>query len=649
MTIIRVTRGLRPQGAGSISTKVLTDTLGVSDVGGKFLRRTRVSTDMLTLVDQAVRVSNGAPFVLFHANTAGPRTGGENSNGTYVFLYVLNPPAFSDLGTTASITIGGQAVAGYCHVADPNAPRLAAMGVKRIAFQVGALTGLSDGTAYQITLTTANGTSNANDMFGEAITFTPQPGTIVFVDETNGTDGAAGTKAAPIKRLQNTAMTVGAFRSNGSGASDTSGELGTPPGSHVVLRNGTYTLAGYDGRWANFFQITGRPATGASNRGPIVMMSYPGAPGSNSPELATYQASSANAGLFGNDSTRANHAITSYGGGGSRGWAQYMEFCNVKIISGTNTGTDGSPVNTACRPQFWRCIDMDVSWPQTGQGFSAGFEGSPQNCRFYGNHIHDISSNNSVEDDTNHAFYWDGYGTGTTTAGACATGNIAAFNDIHDITAGCGFNVFDNANGAGLTNNTIAFNWIKTVSKHAINIADTTKSCTAYNNIIEEAGQNAIRISTSDLTATNGILVYNNTIYGWARVTASGASGAALSNESDYSGSARFENNIVCQKASHSANGYYFQNDASSGTLTLAKNQWYDPDGRLTTKPSGDSTGAYGNPQFTNASGADFTLANGSPCIDAGNTPTSTRAYGFGLNTAPQGASHDRGAFERAA
>lgn len=601
------------------------------------LNESAQSTAVLATTQAA---SSGAPFILFHANTAGPVTGG----GAFCFLYVLNPPTFAELmAGAATITIGGVAVAGCCHVANPQAPRLAAMGVKRIAFQVGALTGLSLGTAYPIVLTTASGTSNANDPFGEAITFTPQPGSQIYVALT-GVDGAAGDIAHPMRRLQDSSLAVGALRRNGTSASDVAGQVGTPPGTHVVLRGGTYTDVGNSDKWANLYQITGRPATGAASRGPICIMSYPGAVGSNAPELAFWDAPAGKGGGFnGNDSSQANAAVTAYGGGGTRGWCQYIEITGIKIRSSSTGASDAGPINTQNRGSFWRCIDNDLSWPEVNQGFSAGIEGSPQNGRFYGNHIHDISSGNQVEADTNHAFYMDGFGSGTTTAGAVATGNIIAFNDIHDITAGNGVQFFDGVNGSGMANNVVAYNWIKTVSKHCINIADNTKSCIVYNNICEDAGRNALRLSTSGLTAANGVLVANNVFYGWARVA--GVDG--FSNESTYSGSMRFENNIVMQKPSHSANGYSFLTNGG-GTVTLAKNRWYDPDGRLTTKPAADSTGSYGNPSFTAAASGDFTLTAGSACIDTGNTPTGfTRAFGFGLNTAPQGAAHDIGAYER--
>lgn len=591
-----------------------------------------------------VVVPSGAPRILFHANNAGPRTGADDNNGTYVFLYVLNAPTFAELGVTAFITIGDRAVAGYCHVAEPNSPRLAAMGVKRIAFQVGALTGLVDGTAYQIKLTTSAGTSNLNNVFNEPITFTPQPGSIVFVDEVNGIDGAAGTKAAPIKRLQNSTVTAGALRRNGSNSSDGAGENGTPPGTHVILRGGPYSLVGNGNKWCNLYQITGRDPTGAANRGPICIFSYPGAPGSNAPEQAFWDAPAGMGGGFnGNDSTQANIAVTAYGGGSARGWCHHIQITNIKIRSSSTSASDAAPVNMQCRATSWRVIDNDLAWPCVNQGFSAGVEGSSVNGRFFGNHIHDIQSGNQVELDTNHAFYFDGYGSGTTTNGAVASGNIIAFNDMHDITAGNGVQFFDNTNGAGMSNNTVAFNWIKTVSKHCINIADNTASCVVYNNVLEDAGRNSVRIATSALTTANGILVYNNVCYGWARL----AGLSALLRESNFSGSARFENNVVCQKPGHAANGYSYASVSGTGTLTLSSNQWYDPDGRLTTKPASDSAGAHGNPLFTNAPSGDFTLANGSPCIDTGNTPAGTRAYGLGVNTAPQGTAHDRGAYER--
>ena len=600
-------------------------------------------------------VQTGAPFILFVGNTAGPRTGGEGGNGTYVFIYLMNAGTFADYGVTNFVTIGGVNVSGYCSLFDPQNPKLVALGVKCLAVQVGALTGLSDGTAYPISVT-VNGAGPTNplsggsyrDVFGEAFTFTPQPGSIFFVNPVTGDNANAGTFASPYRDLQSSNGAGGAMKVH---TSDTGADgNGIKPGSHVVLRGGTYTAVGLFNRWCAVFRITGTPATGAANRGPICIMSYPGAPGSNAPELAFWDApAGAGGGFNGNDTTRANVTPTAYSS--QIGWAKNIEITRLKIKSSPTSGGDGGPINCQNRAREWRAIDCDLTWPHTStnpQGRSGGVEGSPINGRFYGLYIHDIYGVFQNESNTQHGFYFDGYGSGTGASGAVASGNIAAYCYIRDITFGNGIQFYDGTNGAGMDNNTVAYNWIKTVQKHGLNIADNTRSCTAYNNIIEDSGEAGIRISTSALTGANGINIFNNVVYGWSRITLPGGSiRPAIYSESTFSGSMRIENNIFMQTPAHAANGYYFYSTAGS-SITVTKNRWYDPDGRLTTKPSQDSTGSYGNPGFTSASTGDFTLTTGSACIDSGNTPSVTpRSYGFVLNSAPQGATHDIGPYER--
>jgi hypothetical protein len=595
-----------------------------------------------------------APFILYTDITAGPVTGGENSKGCYLSIYGTNFGNFSDYGTTNFVTIGGVNVDNYRCLTNTVNAKLNALGVKRLTVQVGALTGLSAGTAYAVSVT-VGGTSPGNstssgkyvDLFAEVITFTPQPGSIIFVDKDSigGTanNANAGTITSPKLELQNSGGKSGALPWNGANVSDNAGEDGAKPGTHVILRAGTYSATGLNNRWVDLYKITGRPATGATDRGPIVVTSYPGAAGANSPEVVAWVGSGDNGGFNGNDGNNATASVTAYGGGGTIGWCQYIQISNLKVNPAAAAGSDRAPFNTQNHGQYWRIINCEATWPSTvsttSQGRSAGIEGSPVNGRFYGNYIHDIYGAGS-EADTQHGFYMDGFDTGS---GNVANGNILAFNYIYNMTFGNGIQFYDGANGAGMRNNTVAYNWIKTTSKHGLNISNNTQGVVAYNNVIEDAGVDGIHMQSIAPTVANEITVTNNTIYGWGRVSGQ----FAVRNEATVtSGRVRIENNIFMQTPSHSANGYDF--DSLAGGEVLNDNQWYDPDGRLTTKPAGDSAGAYGNPLFTNAATGDFTLQLASPCVDTGSSPSGvTRSYGFALNAAPVNSTHDRGAYER--
>lgn len=591
-------------------------------------------------------VGGAAPFIVATDFTAGPVSGGEDNKGCYLSIYGLNFGTFGDYGTANFVTIGGVNVDNYRCLEDVKGSPFSALGLKRLTVQVGALTGLSAGTAYAVSVTVGGtGPSNATNsgkyvapVSGDDITFTPNPGTIYFVDPVSGSNANAGTFAAPFKDLQTSAGTGGPYVINTSAG----GTSGMKPGTHVVCRAGTSSATGVNSRGVDLFRITGTAPSGSSNTGPICLTSYPGAAGANSPEVFEWAGASGIGGFInGNDSTRAVES-NSYG----TGWCQYMEFSNVKASVPADKGSDGGPFNTQNHGQYWRIVNCEATWPSTvssaSQGRSAGIEGSPVNSRFLLNYIHDIYGAGS-EANTQHGIYMDGFSSGT---GNVAHDNVFAFNYIKDITFGNGIQFFDGVNGGGMRNNTFAHNWIDTVAKHGINIADNTESVVAYNNVVLQAGEDACRISTSGVIASNGIVVCNNTFYGWGRTTASRYGFRSESVPGGGSNSILVRNNIFCQYASHSANSYSFQ--TTNTGVVFDDNQWYDPDGRLTTKPSGDTAGAYGNPTFTTA-GSDFTLQTGSPCIDAGTTPTGfTRSYGFALNVAPDG-TVDRGAYERAA
>lgn len=593
-----------------------------------------------------------APFILFTDFSSGPtagnvsNSGDENSKGCYLSVYGINFGSFASYGTSNLVTVGGVTVDNYRCLEAVVAPAMAALGVMRLTVQVGALSGLSNGTAYPVSVSVAsvtpsNSTSGGNylDIDGEALTFTPQPGPIYFVDFVNGSNGNAGTFAAPFKDLQTTAGTGGAFKKN----TTQNGTDGIHPGAHVVARTGTYTNVGQNDRAVDLMRITGRPATGASDRGSICFTSYPGAAGANSPELCHIQLPTAKGGGFnGNDSTRAQEISTSFGG--FTGWCQYMEFSNFKVTSNPTGPSDGGCMNAQSTARHWRLVNLELIWQSTVTGAShaksGGVEGSLLNSRIYGLYIHDVNGDTGANE--NHGVYLDGNID-------VSTDVIVAYCTIKNIGAGNGIQTYDGINGAGMDQLVIHHNWIETVNKNCLNIVDNTKGCKAYNNILLYPGENAIRLSTDSGTAANCFIFANNVIYMWDRIYTA-ATRFAFADESNLgtgAASGRFENNICMQPAAGHTTHYDWVY-LNSGKVTVAKNRWYDAGGTLTSKPSEDSTGSYGNPNFTSA-GTDFTLATGSACINAGNTPTGiTRSFGFGLNTAPQGAAHDQGAFERA-
>jgi hypothetical protein len=283
-------------------------------------------------------------------------------------------------------------------------------------------------------------------------------------------------------------------------------------------------------------------------------------------------------------------------------------------------------------------INNNITWQNTVTGVNhpraAGIVGNGNGCAVHGNYVHDIYGDTSANE--NHGIYFDG--------GAAPTVNMrVSFCCIYNISGGNGYQSYD-ANSTGSTGNIVHHLWIETYNKNGLNIADQTISLQAYNIVIVDGGESPIRFNTADVAAANGIDIWNITAYGWGRVASN--RGAVQDDWSIGAGSVRIRNSIFMQKASHSANSYSFTNLNTPAKFTMNNNRYYDPDGRLTTKPSEDSNGTVGTPGFTDISTRDFSLANGSACINAGTAPAS-RAYGFLLNAAPQGASHDIGAYER--
>lgn len=590
-------------------------------------------------------VAGSAPFIVGQDFTAGPTTGGDSNNGCYLTLYVMNAGSFSDYGTSNFVTIDGNEVAGYCCLQDVFSPSAAAIGVKRLTVQVGstAVKALTAGTEYAVSVTVGGvGPSNSTSggfylapFSGENISFIPQPGAILFVSS-SGNNANPGTRASPLLDLQTSSGTAGAFKI----ATSQNSEAGIVPGTHVIVLSNINSTTGVNGRLIDKFRITGRPATGASQRGPICMTGDPGLVGTNSPPTIVLSGSNIN----GNDSTRAVETTTAWGGG--TGWNQYMQTSNLTLNVDASYGSDHGPFNTQCHSQYERIWNCECTWPSTQtspQGRSGGIEGSPVNFVFGLMYIHNIDGAGG-EANTQHGIYLNGFSSGS---GNVAHDGHIIMPHIEDIGFGNGIQLFDGVNGGGMRN---IFTWnpfIKNVAKHGLNVADNTQSFTSVNPVIVEAGEDGIRVSTSGVIASNGIVFMNPTVYGWGMTTSSRYGFRSESVPGGGSSSILVRNGIFCQKASHSANSYSFY--TSNTGVVIDDNQWYDPDGRLTTKPSGDTAGAYGNPLFNNVATDDFSLQDGSPCIDSGTTPgVVTRSYDFLLQPAPDG-TVDRGAYERAA
>jgi hypothetical protein len=277
---------------------------------------------------------------------------------------------------------------------------------------------------------------------------------------------------------------------------------------------------------------------------------------------------------------------------------QWAVISNLRIDC---EGNDG-PVNEEIYGNNWRVINNDLAAstaPRTGASVPhmGGITGNGNNSVWYGNHIHDIQGSSGEC----HGIYIDGDGS-----------YDIAYNRIHDIRDGNGFQIYVNGgNGSTSASNVnLHHNLIHDVSKHGVNLADGTKNnVKVWDNIVYNVQYAGIRFNTITVT---GAKIFNNTFYNTNRA-GHGAYGALTNDWSLPSGALDVENNIF-----YVATGTPY----ISGTVgitpsagTFAHNVWFNGSGSVTL----DSTAVMANPLFV-APGSDFHLQAGSPAIGAGGT-----------------------------
>lgn len=582
------------------------------------------------------------PVIMFTDFVAGPTSGGDGNNGAFLSIYGFNFDTYANWGITNFVTIGGVQVANYrCLVPACGSGSGIGRGVYDtwglmcLTVQVGALTGLTAGTAYKIDMTingahplnTQDGSGNylgyAEKMDGTrpALMFTPQPGLIQFVDRINGNDTNDGlTSATPKKTLQgSTGFTGVFFCANAAGATN-----GMKPGTHVYDMGGNTNGAGLSGAFVGLFRISGTLANGSTNRGPICYTRYPGAIGANSPAVVTLQGAidgsgNGGGGFMGNDQARAGET-NPYDG--LQGWGRSIHISNVKIISSANGARDGCPINLASSADDWRVTNCDLSWPWVSSASNitnaAGVAGNGKGVVVQGNYIHDIQG--VVADNQNHGIYIDG-------SLVCANDYVCFMNNIYRITAGNGIQSFNTQATGSILNVSTLCNWIELTNKHGINVADNTGTRYDRNNIVIDSGEAGYNVSTGAVTIAAGVKQANNVYYGFARVVTGRSAWWNQGIVGSAPASTDTRNCIFMQKAG--STGTYSFIVANGGTDTFNNDVWFDATGTLTTKPSNDSTGAYHDPQFNNVTTHDFTPAVGSFSTGFGTSTLVTRFADF--------------------
>ena len=528
--------------------------------------------------------SGGGPVVLFTDVPSAPVSGGENNLGGYLTIYGRNFGAASGLGSTTKVTIGGVPVANYRFLGSSKVN--ARQGLQALTVQVGALSGDPLGTAQPVVVSVGGVASNAT------ITFTPNPGHVLFVSQSgNDSTGALDDISHPYRYLQNDAAGTGAYAN-------------VHAGDQIVVRGGTWSdTNGKDGTWLRFGTTTGTAPTGAAHTGWIHVTSYPGPINANAPEDVHYVTpANSTGGIQGPWS-----AVHAYG--------NYLAISNLHLESSATAHNDAAPINMQYASGPWRISNNELGpWPSTlaapSNAKAGGISGEGKGAEIFGNYIHDIAcavgqSSNPLE---NYGIYIDDDGTYN-----------VGWNVISNITGGNGFQIYTNGGFSTTTNNvTLHHNIIDGVGKHGINLADGTGSnIQVYDNVVANTQYSGLRFNTTTLSNAK---VWSNTFYntGLSTPGKSGSYGVISDDWNLAAGSVSFVNNIFFASAgSHYIGG---STSFSGAESKWVGNLWFNGTDAV---PSFASASVNANPLFVSA-GSDYHLASTSPAIGIASTTASS-------------------------
>jgi hypothetical protein len=505
---------------------------------------------------------NQHPQILYVDIQSGPTEGGENNQGVYLSIFGKGFGEASDLGLKTRVYIGGHQVYGYRYLG----PSHGRPDIQEITVQVGSLDNIRQGQPLPIEVRVSDSASNTN------IAFTPNPGTIYFVDNVTGDDatGVPGDIAHPYRYVQTSSLTAGGVWPH------------MRPGDFIVMRgHGTpWTDVGFQGFFARFANTPGTAPNGNAGSGPITLMGYPGEDASIE---ETYSVShrGALAGVNGG-------VLNKCGMSGNEVCSQWVTIADLRIEGG---GKDG-PVNMEIAGNHWRVVNNVLSArTAAASARSGGVAGNGANVAILGNAIGDVDSPDPGLE--NHGIYIDGPGS-----------YRIEYNFIHDVPGGSGIQIYSDQspNGEYRVNNvTVSHNWIGNVAKYCVNVADHAGSnFNIYSNVASNCGMAGIRIMSTELQNAR---VYNNTFCkGNARRHPH--YGVITIDSRLQTGAVTFMNNIFVP----AGNSPYMGGDMplfelSSGA-TFTNNLYY---GGIGT-PKFDSHPIMKDPLFVNAPRGDFHL-----------------------------------------
>ena len=507
--------------------------------------------------------SKPTPSLLYTDIVSGPTTGGEGNNGVYLSIFGKDF-GVSGLGNTTKVYVGTTEVASYRYLGVSKSP-----GIQQITVQVGALSGVAQGAPLQIKVVVNGVSSNSN------LRFTPNPGRMLYVDNVSGNDATAvpGDITKPYRYVQTPALYTG-------------GAWQVARGGDVIVMRGHGTSnpwkdVGFEHYFMRVADRSGSAPTGASGTGPIAIMGYP--------NEDTFIRGTLSGGMTGG-------CFSGINGQTFLGKGQWVTISNLRIDC---EGYDG-PISQQIYGHNWRIVNNDLSEstaPRTGSSVPrmGGITGNGQNAFWYGNEIHDIQGSSGEC----HGIYIDGDGS-----------YDIAYNYVHDIRDGNGFQVYVNgSNGSNVSNNiSLHHNLIRNVSKHGLNIADGARNnVKIWNNIVYNVQYSAIRFNTANL---HGAQVFNNTFYN-TNIARNNYYGAISNDWTLAAGSVDIENNIFVVVENTPYNSGSNGVPASAGIIS--KNLWFNS----ANSTSFDSAPVTHDPKFVTP-GSDFHLQIASPAIGVG-------------------------------
>lgn len=628
----------------------------------------------------------GGPLVLYTDITDGPITGGENNKGTYISVFFMVPGGYSgtfgDWGTNSHLTIGGVEVDNYRCLekavgngtyGSGNAGEGVGefWGIYRICAQIGAIGNPTIGSALPVTIN-INGKSPINssnagfllDLDGNQISFTPVNGLIYFfsltgTDQTSGTapSGTQGTIGNPLRHLQtyNGTNFGGAVWGIGGGTVTTTNCI--PPGSHVIGRGGDYSndtsfngvSSSANGSWCDLFRRTGNPPSAASSSGSIVINSYPGPAGANTPERVIFKTLSGNAGGFNMCNTNDSNLPTPWG---ELGYCHYITIANLLVWGPSGAyngnGAAASSVNLQTHAVGFRCVNLDMAIPLTsGSPLTGAIGGYGTNGRRLGNFVHDVFDPSGGLQC--HGFYI-GENTGSNNpAGVGELHGINAYNYMIRTTGGQGIMLRGAYQTESAPFEVTHHNIVIGAGKFCYEAFDQRDRAIFYCNIAVAQAftapgttgtQAGFFFNSDNVTATNGIYVGYNTLVGklnhYSYIANQGASNT---------GSILIEGNIIRQDATAGNSntglfGNWLIGNGTALTMTLNGNCWFDATG-TSLNPS-DANGIFVDPLLTNITTPpyDFHPSSSSTVPNKGVTPPSItmQALDMFFQVRPQGA-----------